>query len=165
MRAKEIAATHIVQGSRVTYMSQSISRSLPSASAAWRIAKSSQWAVGSRSASVRLCAFAITVAWRTITQPTGTSPAAAPARASSSASPMKDECGTAGLPLLPASNLVPGITALYTGSTKHVDSRHDAEEPGDDHSMHHAARDRHPGGAGRADRQDDRARRLVLEAG
>ena len=30
---------------------------------------------------------------------------------------------------------MPGITALYTGSTKHVDSRHDADEPGHDESM------------------------------
>src|SRR5215831_13424101 len=57
--------------------------------AASRIASSSQWAVGSRSASVRLCARAITLPSRTITQPTGTSPALAPARASSRAADMK----------------------------------------------------------------------------
>ena len=63
---------------------------MPSAAAAARIASISQWAVGSRSASVRLSARAITSPSRTITQPTGTSPAAAAARASSSAMVMKE---------------------------------------------------------------------------
>ena len=54
------------------------------------MATSSAWAVGSRSASVRLPARAMTAPSRTITQPTGTSPRAAAARASSSAKSMKD---------------------------------------------------------------------------
>ena len=58
--------------------------------AAARIASISQWAVGSRSASVRLPARAITSPSRTITQPIGTSPAAPAARASSSARSMKE---------------------------------------------------------------------------
>src|SRR5215470_11980522 len=66
-----------------------MSRSEASKPAAARIASSSQWAVGSRSVSVRLCARAITLPSRTITQPTGTSPALAPARASSRAADMK----------------------------------------------------------------------------
>src|SRR5581483_8219408 len=66
------------------------SRSEPSAAAAARIASISQWAVGSRSASVRLPARAITAPSRTTTQPTGTSPASAAARASSSARSMKE---------------------------------------------------------------------------
>src|SRR5437660_1504278 len=58
--------------------------------AAARIATISAWAVGSRSASVRLPAEATIAPSRTITQPTGTSPALFAFRASSSARSMKD---------------------------------------------------------------------------
>src|SRR5882757_5788483 len=47
--------------------------------AAWRSATISAWAVGSRSASVRLPAWAIRSPSQVITQPMGTSPAAAAA--------------------------------------------------------------------------------------
>src|ERR1700676_3142173 len=50
----------------------------------------SAWAVGSRSAKVRLPARATTAPSRTMTQPTGTSPRAPAARASSSAMSMND---------------------------------------------------------------------------
>src|SRR5215467_5240001 len=94
MRAKEIAAAHMAHGSSVTYRSQSVSRSEPSTAAAARIAKSSAWAVGSRSRRVRLPARAITSAPRTIAQPTGTSWASPAARASAKAMSMKEGCGT-----------------------------------------------------------------------
>src|ERR1700736_5772891 len=67
-----------------------MSLSLPSVAAARRIATISACAVGSPSVTVRLPVCAITVPARTITQPTGTSPAAAAMRACVSARSMKE---------------------------------------------------------------------------
>ena len=52
--AIEIAAAHIVQGSRVTYKSISLSRLTPNFSQARRIAKTSAWAVASQPCSLKL---------------------------------------------------------------------------------------------------------------
>ena len=88
-RAKEIAAAHIGQGSSVTQRSQPASRSEPSLAAASRIARSSACAVGSDSSRVRLPAAATMAPSFTMIAPTGTSPRAPAARASSSARAMK----------------------------------------------------------------------------
>src|ERR1700738_2387242 len=67
-----------------------MSLSLPSVAAARRIATTAACACGSPSFAVRLPVCAITVPARTITQPTGTSPAAAAMRACVSARSMKE---------------------------------------------------------------------------
>src|SRR3954471_4053849 len=93
MRASAIAPAHIAQGSRVTQRSHSSSRAVPSASAAVRSATISAWAVGSTPSRIRLRAVETTAPERVTTAPTGTSPAAAAARASSSARRMGSEKG------------------------------------------------------------------------
>ena len=67
-------------------MQQSVSRQFPTLRAASRMASISAWAVGSVSSSRRLRARATTSPPRTITQPTGVSPAKSASRACKSAS-------------------------------------------------------------------------------
>ena len=91
-----MAAAHMAQGSSVTVRVQPISRSLPITAQAARMASSSAWAVGSASSRVRLPAAAMIAPLASvITAPTGTSPRAAAARASSSAHAIALEGGKA----------------------------------------------------------------------
>ena len=137
MRANEIAAAHIAQGSSVTYRSQSVRRSVPSAAAVWRIATISACAVGSRSANVRLPACAMRSPSCTMTQPIGTSPVAAAAWASSSARSMKVCVGMA-----------------RRGSLTLLSRRDHSREPNERANE----RTNQPTGAGRTHRQGDGAR-------
>src|SRR4029077_5938846 len=82
------------------------------------MATSSACAVGSRSAMVRLPARAITVPLRTIAQPTGTSPRAAAAWASSMAICMNEAIASPSCPALCRAS-----TSLYTGGEEDVEGR------------------------------------------
>src|SRR5215472_3842749 len=157
MRANDIAAAHMAQGSNVTYRSQSVSLSLPSAAVAARMATSSAWAVGSRSATVRLPARAITVSPRTIAQPTGTSPRASAARASSRAMAINEGRAIVS-PSCPA--LCRASTSLYTFRQEGVDGR---DKRGHDEEFAHV-RQEPLTNPRRTDRQSDRARGARLPA-
>src|SRR5262245_34362937 len=127
MRTKDMAVAHIAHGSNVTQRSQSVSRSLASAADAARMAMSSACAVGSRSAMTRLPARATTFPSRTIAQPTGTSPRAPAAWASSRAICMNEGINRHG-------RACPGHPRLLCRTVyKHVDAWHKA---GHDESEH-----------------------------
>src|SRR5438477_12297300 len=83
--ASTIAPAHWTHGSSVTYRAQSVRRSVWRCRSACCTASSSAWAVGSRRATVSLCARATMTPSRSTTAPTGTSPVDAARRASSSA--------------------------------------------------------------------------------
>src|SRR4030095_2676377 len=85
MRASEMAAAHMAQGSSVTHNSQPSRRGLPRLAAAWRVTTISAWAVGSSSPRIALRASAMTSPLQVTTAPTGTSPASAACAARSSA--------------------------------------------------------------------------------
>src|SRR5438132_846907 len=102
--ASTTAPAHWAHGSSVTYRVQSPRRSVWSARTACCTASSSAWAVGSRRATVALCARATTTPSRNTTAPTGTSPLDAAFRASSSAAAMPTWwSGDAGLGRFPLS--------------------------------------------------------------
>src|SRR5881628_2887490 len=86
--ASTIAPAHCAHGSSVTYSVQSVSRSAARARRAFWMASSSACAVGSRRVTVSLCARASDWPFRNTAAPTGTSPADAARRASSSAAVM-----------------------------------------------------------------------------
>ena len=86
MRAAEMAAAHIGQGSSVTQSRYPGRRSEPAIRQAARITSISAWAVGSLFSRVRLPLLAMILPCASVTTaPTGTSPRSAAARASSSA--------------------------------------------------------------------------------
>ena len=88
MRALRMAPAHMGQGSSVTYSSQSSSRQVPRAALAWAMASISAWDDVACFSSRRLRPRPTTSPFRTMTQPTGTSPAAAASRASARACSM-----------------------------------------------------------------------------
>src|SRR5690606_21168253 len=84
-RASTIAPAHMAHGSSVTYKVQPASRWSPRSATARRSARSSACDVASESPTIEFRADASSTPSWTITAPTGTSPALAAARASSSA--------------------------------------------------------------------------------
>src|SRR6266702_3645155 len=95
--ASTIAPAHWAHGSSVTYRVQSVRRSVARARSACWIASSSAWAVGSRRETDSLWARATTTPSRNTAAPTGTSPADAARRASSSAAAMPARSAADGL--------------------------------------------------------------------
>ena len=86
IRAFRMAPAHMGQGSSVTNSSQSSSRQDPSAALASAMASISAWEAVACFSSLRFRPRPTMVSPRTITQPTGTSPAAAASLASFKAS-------------------------------------------------------------------------------
>ena len=85
-RALRMAPAHMGQGSRVTNSSHSSSRQVPRVSLAWAMASISAWEAVDCFSSRRLRPRPTMVSPRTMTQPTGTSPACAASLARARAS-------------------------------------------------------------------------------
>jgi hypothetical protein len=104
-RPSTIAPAHIAHGSSVTYSVAPASRESPAAAIAARIARSSAWAVASPSATIPFRALASATPARTTMAPTGTSPAALAARASSRAA--RIHCSSCTVRMLDTVSVIP----------------------------------------------------------
>src|SRR5689334_4650051 len=124
--ASTSAPAHCAHGSRVTYSVQSVKRSVRSAASARWTASNSAWAVGSARTTEWLCTRASTTPSRNTAEHTGTSPADAAGRASSSAAamPARSIGGTGGDRRVP----LPAPRSLPLGTRRLGHSAGDALE-------------------------------------